>query len=227
VTLEKSVLEQANSQYEVQGEYVLRGQRAGEKERDEEVMWERAMAGQLGTFITSMGRWRLRLDVPHAEVSEMLPVARLLSRSSDPAVVSRSKELFLQGVQTAGFSAENLKELLEYIRRSKEGSTSDEGSPESIPLPGLAELKGQWHGTLEATGGGKGDTAVSLSTCVTENFHLSLCFCSLSHYELIVGSCQSLSTFGLVCFYSLHHPYLCEFLFRTQCQNLWHGAGGL
>jgi hypothetical protein len=113
VTLEKSVLEQANSQYEVQGEYVLRGQRAGEKERDEEVMWERAMAGQLGTFITSMGRWRLRLDVPHAEVSEMLPVARLLSRSSDPAVLSRSKELFLQGVQTAGFSAENLKELLE------------------------------------------------------------------------------------------------------------------
>lgn len=91
VTLEKSVLVQESSQYELQGEYVLRGQRAGEKERDEEVMWERAMAGQLGTFITSMGRWRLHLEVPHAEVSEMLPVARILSRSSDPAIVSRSK----------------------------------------------------------------------------------------------------------------------------------------
>ncbi|KAG0581653.1 hypothetical protein KC19_4G269200 [Ceratodon purpureus] len=158
VTLEKSILEQANSKYELQGEYVLRGQRAGEKERDEEVMLEKAMAGQLGTFITSMGRWRLRLEVPQAEVSEMLPVARLLSRSSDPAVVSRSKEMFLHGVQSAGFSAENAKELLEYIRSTKPGDPEDESEPEALPLPGLAELKGKWKGTLEATGGGKGDT---------------------------------------------------------------------
>lgn len=158
VTLEKSLFEQAFSKYELQGEYVLRGQRAGEKERDEEVMLEKAMAGQLSTFITSMGRWRLRLEVPQAEVSEMLPVARLLSRSSDPAVVSRSKEMFLQGVQSAGFSAENAKELLEYIRSTKAGGPEDESEPEALPLPGLAELKGKWKGTLEATGGGKGDT---------------------------------------------------------------------
>ena len=160
MTLEKSVLEQAYSKYELQGEYVLRGQRAGEKERDEEVMLEKAMAGQLGTFITSMGRWRLRLEVPQAEVSEMLPVARLLSRSSDPAVVSRSKEIFLQGVQSAGFSAENAKELLEYIRSRNGGDPENENEPEALPLPGLAELKGKWTGTLEATGGGKGDTTV-------------------------------------------------------------------
>lgn len=158
VTLEKSVLEQAYSKYELQGEYVLRGQRAGEKERDEEVMLEKAMGGQLGTFITSMGRWRLRLEVPQAEVSEMLPVARLLSRSSDPAVVSRSKEIFLQGVQNAGFSADNAKELLDYIGSRKAGDPEDESEPEALPLPGLAELKGKWKGTLEATGGGKGDT---------------------------------------------------------------------
>lgn len=180
MTLEKSVLEQASSKYELQGEYVLRGQRAGEKERDEEVMWERAMAGQLGTFITSMGRWRLRLEVPYAEVSEMLPVARILSRSSDPAVVSRSKELFLQGVQNAGFSADNAKELLEYIRNRKAGTLEDDGEPESIPLPGLAELKGKWKGTLEATGGGKGDTTVSFSISEPCNFH----FCS-SNYLFI------------------------------------------
>jgi hypothetical protein len=95
-------------------------------------------------------------------------------------------------------------------------------------LPGLAELKGQWHGTLEATGGGKGDTAVSLSTCVTENFHLSLCFCSLSHYELIVGSCQFLSTFGLVITLCTIHTCV-SFSLEHSVKNLvfWHGAGGL
>lgn len=52
---------------------------------------ERAMAGHLGSVISSMGRWRMRLEVPYAEVAEMLPLARLLSRSTDPAVRSRSK----------------------------------------------------------------------------------------------------------------------------------------
>lgn len=39
----------------------------------------------------------------------------------------------------------------------------EEGSQESIPLPGLAELKGHWHGTFDASGGGNGDTSVSLN----------------------------------------------------------------
>lgn len=51
----------------------------------------RAMTGHLGSVISSMGRWRMRLEVPKAEVAEMLPLARLLSRSTDPAVHSRSK----------------------------------------------------------------------------------------------------------------------------------------
>ncbi|CAM6097615.1 unnamed protein product [Calypogeia fissa] len=156
ITLDKSVLEQASSRYELQGEYVLPSLR-DRSVIDKSKQWEKAMGGQLGQMITSMGRWRLRLDVPKAEVSDMLPVARLLSRSSDPAVVSRSKEIFLQGVRSAGFSAENIKEQLEYIRQSN-GIEAPEGSPESIPLPGLAELRGEWQGTLEASGGGDGDT---------------------------------------------------------------------
>ena len=36
----------------------------------------------------------------------------------------------------------------------------DEGSQESIPLPGLAELKGHWQGRFDASGGGNGDTSV-------------------------------------------------------------------
>ena len=86
------MLEQACSRYELQGEYVLPGPRDhtfADKERDGNL--KTAMAGQLGSFITSLGRWRLQLEVPGAEVTDLLPVARLLSRSSDPAVVSRSK----------------------------------------------------------------------------------------------------------------------------------------
>ncbi|KAL3692761.1 hypothetical protein R1sor_006412 [Riccia sorocarpa] len=159
ITLDKMLLEQANSRYEMQGEYVLPGlrDRSVIEKGKEARMWEKAMAGHLGNMITSMGRWRLRLDVPRAEVSDMLPVARLLSRSSDPAVVSRSKELFLESISAVGFHADSLKEHLEYLRRSN-GTSTSEGTPEAIPLPGLAELRGSWHGTLDASGGGDGDT---------------------------------------------------------------------
>lgn len=88
-------MEQINSRYELQGEYVLPGTRDRNfsgKERDG--LFKRAMTGHLGSVISSMGRWRMRLEVPRAEVAEMLPLARLLSRSADPAVRSRSKVEF-------------------------------------------------------------------------------------------------------------------------------------
>jgi hypothetical protein len=55
---------------------------------------EKAMGGHLGSIMSSMGRWRMRLEVPRAEVAEMLPLARLLSRSTDPVIRSRSKVHF-------------------------------------------------------------------------------------------------------------------------------------
>lgn len=54
-------------------------------------LFQKVMTGHLGSKISAMGRWRMRLEVPKAEIAEMLPLARLLSRSSDPAVQSRSK----------------------------------------------------------------------------------------------------------------------------------------
>ena len=57
------------------------------------------MAGHLSSVISSMGRWRMRLEVPRAEVAEMLPLARLLSRSTDPAVRSRSKVVVHSNIQ--------------------------------------------------------------------------------------------------------------------------------
>lgn len=39
-------------------------------------------------------------------------------------------------------------------------TASNEVILEDISLPGLAELKGRWHGSLDASGGGNGDTMV-------------------------------------------------------------------
>ncbi|CAA6666284.1 unnamed protein product [Spirodela intermedia] len=154
ITVEKAVLEQAISHYELQGEYVLPGTRdryPASKESGR--IFGKAVAGQLSSIISSMGRWRLRLEVPHAEVAEMLPLARLLSRSTDPAVRSRSKDYFIQNLQQMGFSAESLHDLFEEIQNDY---WSDDVTSEDIP--GLAELQGSWHGSLDASGGGNGDT---------------------------------------------------------------------
>ncbi|KAH7574198.1 hypothetical protein JRO89_XS03G0264500 [Xanthoceras sorbifolium] len=157
ITVEKTVLEQMNSRYELQGEYVLPGTRDRNISGKERVgLFKRAMTGHLGSVISSMGRWRMRLEVPRAEVAEMLPLARLLSRSTDPAVRSRSKDLFIQSLQSVGLYTESLQDLLEVIRTHY--TPSNEVILEDLSLPGLAELKGHWHGSLDASGGGNGDT---------------------------------------------------------------------
>ncbi|XP_043700510.1 protein TIC236, chloroplastic isoform X2 [Telopea speciosissima] len=157
ITVEKTVLEQTSSRYELQGEYVLPGTRDRHPTGTEgSGLLKRAMSGHLGSVISSMGRWRMRLEVPRAEVAEMLPLARLLSRSTDPAVRSRSKDLFIQSLQAVGLYAESLRDLLEEIQR--DNTPLDEVILEDITLPGLAELKGRWRGSLDASGGGNGDT---------------------------------------------------------------------
>ncbi|XP_052185056.1 protein TIC236, chloroplastic isoform X2 [Diospyros lotus] len=156
ITVEKAVLEQCSSQYELQGEYVLPGTRdrnSALKERGS--LFERAMAGHLGSVISSMGRWRMRLIVPRAEIAEMLPLARLL-RSTDPAVLSRSKDLFIQSLQSVGLYGESLQNLLSEIQGHS--TAPNEVVLEELSLPGLSELKGRWNGNLDASGGGNGDT---------------------------------------------------------------------
>lgn len=96
ITIEKTVLEQSNSRYELQGEYVMPGTRERNPGRETGGLFKRAMSGHLGSVISSMGRWRMRLEVPRAEVTEMLPLARLISRSTDPTVHSRSKVVATQ-----------------------------------------------------------------------------------------------------------------------------------
>lgn len=157
ITVEKTVLEQASSRYELQGEYVLprmRDRYPADSKRDG--LFQNAMAGHLSSVISSMGRWRMRLEVPGAEVAEMLPLARLLSRSTDPDVRSRSKDLFMQSLQSVGFYAEKLRDQLQAIHDYY--NLTDEDILEDISLPGLSEFGGRWHGSLDASGGGNGDT---------------------------------------------------------------------
>ncbi|KAL3844129.1 hypothetical protein ACJIZ3_001532 [Penstemon smallii] len=157
ITVERAFLEQSNSKYELQGEYVLPGSRDRSPAGKEKGSWfQKVTTGHLGSMISSMGRWRMRLEVPNAEIAEMLPLARLLSRSSDPAVQSRSKDLFMQSLQSVGLCAESLQKLLEEVRGHS--ATSYEVVLDDFDLPGLAELKGRWRGSLDASGGGNGDT---------------------------------------------------------------------
>jgi hypothetical protein len=68
------------------------------------------------------------------------------------------QDLFIQSVQNLCLQAENLRDLLEEIRGYY--TPPSEVVLEDLSLPGLAELKGHWHGSLDASGGGNGDTLV-------------------------------------------------------------------
>ncbi|KAJ1411016.1 hypothetical protein SESBI_21551 [Sesbania bispinosa] len=157
ITIEKIIFEQSYSHYELQGEYVLPGTRdCNPVDRKGDGFFKRLLSGDLGSVISSMGRWRMKLEVPRAEVAEMLPLARLLSRSTDPAVLSRSKDSFIQSLQSVGFFSTSPQELLELIKGHH--APSHDVVLEDIRLPDLFELKGCWHGSLDASGGGNGDT---------------------------------------------------------------------
>jgi len=81
----------------------------GRERRDPRAGHPRAAAGD-DNFHRPL---RLRLDVPRAQIAEMLPAARILSRSHDPAELFASKELFLTGVEASGFMADSLQDQLQ------------------------------------------------------------------------------------------------------------------
>ncbi|MCH82915.1 embryo defective 2410 protein, partial [Trifolium medium] len=136
ITIEKVIFEQSNSHYELQGEYVLpRACGRNPVDGKGDGFLKRLISRHLGSVISSTGRWRMKLEVCRAEIAEMLPLARLLSRSTDPTVLSRSKVLI------RGHHA-----------------PSHDVVPEDLNLPDLFDLKGRWHGSLDASGGGNGDT---------------------------------------------------------------------
>ncbi|KAK1302028.1 hypothetical protein QJS10_CPB12g00075 [Acorus calamus] len=66
------------------------------------------------------------------------------------------EELFMQSLHSVGFYSLSPRELIEAIRGHY--TQSDEVILEDMTLPGLAEFKGHWRGSLDASGGGNGDT---------------------------------------------------------------------
>ncbi|XP_012571674.1 protein TIC236, chloroplastic-like isoform X2 [Cicer arietinum] len=156
ITIEKIIFEQINSLYELQGEYVLPGVRDHNLNGKGDDFLKRLMSWHLGSVISSMGRWRMKLEVCRAEIAEMLPLARLLSRSTDPIVLSRSKDFFIQSLQSVGLYSTSPQHLLEFIRGNH--ASSYDAVLEDTNLPDLFDLKGYWHGSLNARGGGNGDT---------------------------------------------------------------------
>ncbi|WJX41851.1 hypothetical protein P8452_29149 [Trifolium repens] len=157
ITIEKVIFEQSNSHYELQGEYVLpRPCDRNPVDGKGDGFLKRLISRHLGSVISSTGRWRMKLEVCRAEIAEMLPLARLFSHSTDPTVLSRSKDFFIQSLQSVGLYSTSSQQLLELVRGHH--APSHDVVPEDINLPDLFDLKGRWHGSLDASGGGNGDT---------------------------------------------------------------------
>ncbi len=110
------------------------------------------------------GTWRFRLAVPQADIEEMLPVLRLLTdirKGATPEEYGRAKQAFLEGVEKTGHAIVDLARQVDDVsvkQKSEpiaESDASTEESEQVKTLPGLQDLKGGWHGVIQATGGGK------------------------------------------------------------------------
>ncbi|KAL0030394.1 hypothetical protein WJX79_000988 [Trebouxia sp. C0005] len=192
IRLEKAVLQQRSSRYEVQGEYVIPPDThipdSAASMAPMELMGSRSGAPlkpPKSAFGQATGRWRLQVAVPQADMEEILPAARLLSRATavTPSDYDRAKTLFLAGLHDAGMQAQSLvhqleeaaKQARQQARNLQEAiptsphsvlpSTAPEATAETGPgkgptargnVPGLQDLKGSWSGAFQAYGGGGG-----------------------------------------------------------------------
>ena len=187
VRLEKLVLQQRRSKYEVQGEYVvppsvpLPTSAADLARRQAEQAEQRKRSGGANTpSLPVAGRWRLRVDVPTADMQEILPAARLLQSATSrrPADYERAKSAFISAVKEIALRAQDLngqlRDLAEKIAdvsaaqalsSSTVGgggggaSSSSTSAAAQFQLPALQDVKGHWNGSIQAFGGGGGATS--------------------------------------------------------------------
>ncbi|KAK9862508.1 hypothetical protein WJX84_009406 [Apatococcus fuscideae] len=189
IRLERTTLQQNNSRYEVQGEYVIPSSAAIPSSAVSMALAPHPMPRTppgvqppLRRFeAPSTGRWRLQVSVPSAHMEEIVPAARLLSRATSevPQDFEHSKHIFLHTVDRMKVVSEELgRQLQEVARRaqlsqasatqSSEASTSG-GDPgptaasSNGAMPGLQDLRGQWSGSCQAYGGGGGATNVDFN----------------------------------------------------------------
>ena len=126
------------------------------------------------------GAWRFRLAVPQADIEEMLPVLRVITdlrKGATPEEYGRSKQAFLEGLENMGYAVVDLARQIDDVTTERKSesvveteaavSSDAKSSKEaSKKLPGLQDLKGGWHGMIQATGGG--DKLVGSSPQPTE-----------------------------------------------------------
>lgn len=120
IRLERAIIQQKRSRYELQGEYVL--PTTNEKAT---LDMATALSQMRNTNLSAInsprgGRWRWQVSVPHAVIEEMLPAAQLLSRatSSYPIDYSNAKGIFLEGVKSLQITAQQISKQLEDSAKS-------------------------------------------------------------------------------------------------------------
>ncbi|KAL3160063.1 hypothetical protein ABBQ38_009778 [Trebouxia sp. C0009 RCD-2024] len=170
IRLEKAVLQQRSSRYEVQGEYVippdtripdsaasmapmdLMGARSGNPPN--------AKAPKLA-FDQATGRWRLQVAVPQADMEEILPAARLLSRATavSPSDYERAKTLFLAGLHNAGAQAQTLVLQLEEAAKQARLQACKLQEAVAASGPNAAAATATPEGSTETSPSGKGSSS--------------------------------------------------------------------
>lgn len=208
VRLEKCALQQKHSRYEVQGEYVVPPSQplptsAADLARSHQQQQHQGGETALGAVSTATlpslsvwnaralpqstaGRWRVRIDVPTADMQEILPAARLLQSAATrgPSDYERAKSAFMQSIHKLTLQAGDLNTQLQALaekaivasstnngtrelENSKDNTKTRLHSPpplsplpsSALQLPGFQDITGTWNGSIQAFGGGGGATS--------------------------------------------------------------------
>ena len=153
VRLERAIVQQKMSRYELQGEYVLPTLRKDKSGLDMASAWSQVRNRNLASAKRGAGRWRWHVSVPHASIEEMLPAAQLLSRatSSYPIDYINAKGMFLEGVRTLQLTAEQITKQLEStaksaLTRQNEGVVNEEAAGEDAAKAGHSQPKAKSKG---------------------------------------------------------------------------------
>lgn len=167
--LEKFVLQQQQSRYEMQGEYVLPSSfKLPSSAAD-------LMNPEDGNDAPGNGRWRLRLDAPYAEIQDLTPLGRLVQSVNNqfPADYERAKSAFIGTLQSASVRLNDWNESLDVLlapispkKPSMSGGEHRHGHIHAhghgdinLHFPALQTCRGFWKGSIQAFGGGDGATS--------------------------------------------------------------------
>lgn len=161
--LEKIALQQKQSRYELQGEYVLPSSFQLPSNAADLLCSDESGFSQSG----ANGRWRLRVDAPYAEIQDLTPAGRFLQSVNDqfPADYERAKNGFMRALTSASVRLNDLNENLNVLMgpvNPKSGFTSEPKHADinlHFDFPALQTSQGFWKGSIQAFGGGEGATS--------------------------------------------------------------------